>query len=173
SETPERTHEAVLMHLKRQGSMTVSELCNALDITAMAVRRHLTGLQKEGLVDSKMAKQSRGRPTYKYCLTDKAESLFPTGFQGLAIDLLDIINEQSGPRGVMDVLAKRNERQMKALLPRMENKNLREKVAEVAKIFTENGFMSEWQEVEDGKFLIFQRHCDVHSLASQYKQLCA
>src|SRR5574338_497468 len=92
SPTPEKTHEAVLLHLKRQGAMTVSELCDALQITAMAVRRHLIGLQKDGLVDSKIVKQLRGRPTYKYCLTEKAESLFPSGFGSLATDLLDAVH---------------------------------------------------------------------------------
>jgi predicted ArsR family transcriptional regulator len=173
NQTPERTHEAVLLHLKRQGMMTVSELCDALQITAMAVRRHLIGLQKEGLVDSQMVKQSRGRPTYKYCLTDKAESLFPSGFQSLAGELLDLIHEQSGHKGVMDLLAARNDRQIRTLLPRMENKSLREKVEEVSKIFSENGYMTEWQETPDGKYIIFQRHCAVHSLANQYRQLCA
>jgi predicted ArsR family transcriptional regulator len=162
-----------LLHLKRQGMMTVSELCDALQITAMAVRRHLIGLQKEGLVDSQMVKQSRGRPTYKYCLTEKAESLFPSGFQSLAGELLDLIHEQSGHKGVMDLLAARNDRQIRTLLPRMENKSLREKVEEVSKIFSENGYMTEWQETPDGKYIIFQRHCAVHSLANQYRQLCA
>jgi predicted ArsR family transcriptional regulator len=172
STTPEKTHEALLLHLKRQGDMTVSELCDALQITAMAVRRHLIGLQKEGLVDSKIVKQLRGRPTYKYCLTDKAESLFPSGFQSLAADLLDAVHEQSGHKGVMDLLALRNDRQIRTLLPRMENKTLREKVAEVSKIFSENGYMTEWEETEEGKFIIFQRHCAVHSVANQYRQLC-
>src|SRR5271154_4295402 len=109
TEMPERTHKAVLTHLKRRGQMTVSELCEALEITSMAVRRHLTGLQKEGLVDSKIVRQLRGRPTYHYCLTEKAESLFPSGFQTLALDILDVVHDQSGHKGVMDLLTARNE----------------------------------------------------------------
>ncbi len=172
TETPERTHEAVLTHLKRRGEMTVNELCEALQITAMAVRRHLIGLQKDGLVDSKMVRQSRGRPAYKYCLTEKAESLFPSGFQSLAVDILDVVHDQSGHKGVMDLLSARNEKLFKSLAPRMSNKDLRGRIEEVSKIFSENGYMTEWESLPNGNYVIFQRHCAVHNLANQYRQLC-
>jgi len=173
SEAPEKTHEALLLHLKRQGEMTVAELCDALGITSMAVRRHLTGLQNEGLVDSRIVKQSRGRPTYRYRLTDKASEVFPQGFANLAADLLDTVFEVGGNKGVMQLLEKRNERLILKLAPRMENKTLPEKVAEIAKIFSEGGYMTEWEELPDGKYIIFQRHCAVHDLANQYRQICA
>lgn len=76
-DTPEKTQEAILLYIKRQGELTVSDLCTLLGITSMAVRRHLAGLQKDGLVESRIERQSRGRPTYKFKLTDKAESRSP------------------------------------------------------------------------------------------------
>ena len=172
SESPERTHEAVLLHLKRQGEMTVAELCDALGITSMAVRRHLVGLQNEGLVDSRMVRQTRGRPTYRYRLTDKAEGLFPSGFESLATDLLDSVYEMKGHKGVMDLLSLRNERQARKLSDRMKGKDLKSKVEEVAKILSENGYMTEWELLPDGNFIICQRHCAVHDLANKYRQLC-
>lgn len=172
SETPERTHEAVLLHLKRHGEMTVGQLCEALGVTAMAVRRHLTGLQQEGLVDSRIVRQSRGRPSYRYRLTAKAESGFPTGFETLAVEILDTIREQSGHQGVMNVLEARNNKLAAKLQSRVADKDLQQKVQEVARIFSENGYMTEWEALPDGDFLLYQRHCAVHSLASQYRQLC-
>lgn len=172
NEPPERTQEAVLLYLKRSGELTVADLCKELGITSMAVRRHLSSLQKEGLVDSKLVRQSRGRPTYFYRLTDKAESLFPSGFQNLASDLLDLVYEQSGHKGVMELLNRRNDRLSKRLQSRVENLPMKQRVQEVAKIFSEGGYMTEWEELPDGNFIIFQRHCAVHDLATQYRQLC-
>lgn len=172
SEAPERTHEAILLHLKRQGEMTVAGLCAALGITSMAVRRHLAGLQNDGLVESRMEKQSRGRPIYKYRLAEKADSLFPSGFATLASDILDTVFDAGGHKGVMKLLSKRNERLLKKLLPRMENKDLAGKVEEVSRIFSEGGYMTEWEKVGEDSYIIFQRHCAVHDLANQYRQLC-
>lgn len=173
SDAPEKTQEAVLLYLKRHSEMTIAELCQVLNITSMAVRRHITGLMKEGLVLSRMVRQSRGRPTYKYRLSAKAESLFPSGLQTLAVDLLDMVFEESGHAGVMKLLEKRNEKKAQRLMSRVDGKPLAERVKEVVKIFSEDGYMTEWEQLPDGNFFIFQRHCAVHDLAKEYRQLCA
>lgn len=171
--TPDSTHDAVLLYLKKEGEMTVQELCDLLGITAMAVRRHLQVLQNDGLIESRMVRQSRGRPNYKYKLTTKAESLFPSGFQNLAMDLLDAVYETSGHKGVMDLLTARNRKRIMRLKERVDKKDLKERVAEVSKIFSEDGYMTEWEALPDGDFFIFQQHCALHDVAKQYKQVCA
>lgn len=171
-DAPERTQEAVLHYLKRNGEMTVADLCGMLGITSMAVRRHLGALQKDGLIESRLVKQTRGRPTYRYRLSQKAESLFPSGFQTLAQELLDTVYEAQGHKGVMELLKKRNEKRFQRLESRVEGKTLEERVEEVAKIFSEDGFMTEWEKLPDGNYLIFQRHCSVHDLANKYRQMC-
>jgi predicted ArsR family transcriptional regulator len=170
--TPEKTHEMLLLHLKKRGEMTVSQLCEVLGITEMAVRRHLTALQSEGLVATKTIKQTRGRPLHRFYLTEKAASLFPSGFQALAADFLDLVKEERGHKGVMEFLSQRNNRLADRLKSRMVNKTLPDKVAEVAKIFTEDGYMTEWEKLPDGNFLIYQRNCALHDLANQYRQIC-
>ncbi|MBX9671119.1 MAG: ArsR family transcriptional regulator [Candidatus Obscuribacterales bacterium] len=169
---PDSTQNAVLLHLKKEGEMTVQALCDILDITAMAVRRHLQVLTNEGLVESRVVRQSRGRPSYSYRLTTKAESLFPSGFQNLAMDLLDAVNEQSGQKGVMELLMARNRKRLGRLKARVENKTLRERVEEVAKIFLEDGYMTEWEDLNDGNFFIYQQHCALHDVAKSYRQVC-
>jgi predicted ArsR family transcriptional regulator len=170
--TPEKTQEVLLLHLKRNGEMTVAELCGLLGVTEMAVRRHLSSLQAEGLIDSKTVKQTRGRPTYRYRLSEKAAGLFPSGFQALAGDLLDMVREERGHKGVMEFLSHRNDRIAERLKERMANKDLGDRVAEVAKIFTEDGYMTEWEKLPDGNYLIYQRNCALHDLANQYRQVC-
>lgn len=172
-EKPDSTQEAILLYLKREGEMTVSGLCDKLGITAMAVRRHLAALHNDGLVDSRIERKSRGRPSYKYKLSNKAEGLFPSGFQTLAMDLLDAVYETSGHKGVMELLSARNRKRIARLLKRVDGKNLRERVEEVSKIFSEDGYMTEWEELDDGNFFIFQRHCALHDVANQYRQVCA
>ncbi len=172
-DAPESTQQAVLLHIKRSGELTVAELCKILGITSMAVRRHISVMQQDGLIASRMVRQSRGRPTYMYKLTDKAEALFPSGFQNLAIDLLDLVYEQSGHQGVMELLSRRNDRMAARLQSRVAGKAPKARVEEVAKIFTEFGYMTDWEALPDGNFIMYQRHCAVHDLANQYRQLCA
>jgi predicted ArsR family transcriptional regulator len=171
-ESPENTHQAVLHHLKRNNEMTVAELCDVLGVTSMAVRRHLAGLQKDGLVDCRLVRQSRGRPTYRYRLTPKAESLFPSGLATMAFDLLDAVFEARGHQGVMEMLSMRDEFLVKKHRPRLEAMSFEERIQEVVKIYSENGFMTEWHKLPDGNYFISQQHCAVHHLAQQYRQIC-
>lgn len=173
SKKPDSTQDAVLLYLKKEGEMTVQALCDVLGITAMAVRRHLQVLQNDGLIESRMERQSRGRPTYKYKLSSKAESLFPSGFQTLAMDLLDAVYDASGHKGVMDLLTARNRKRMSRLKERVQQAELRDRVAEVSKIFSEDGYMTEWTELDNGDFFISQQHCALHDVAKQYRQVCA
>ncbi len=50
------TKEEIVQLLKINGEHTVAELAKSLDITEMAVRRHLSKLEKEQLIDSKNGK---------------------------------------------------------------------------------------------------------------------
>lgn len=172
TETPENTHQAVLHHLRRNTEMSVAELCDVLEVTSMAVRRHLSGLQKDGLVDCRLVKQTRGRPTYRYRLTEKAESLFPSGLSNMAYDLLDAVFQTKGHTGVMELLTMRNEWLTKKHRPRLETLPIEERVKAVVELFSESGFMTEWQKLPDGNYFIFQQHCAIHHLATQYRQLC-
>lgn len=171
-DVPEKTQDALLLYLKRRGELSVSDLCELLGITSMAVRRHLAHLQAEGLIETRMVRQSRGRPNYKYKLAAKAETLFPSATANMAEDLLAAVMEQSGAQGVMDLLALRNKKRMVAIAERIEGMDLRERVQEVTRIFSEDGYMTEWEELPDGNFLIYQRHCAVHDLANKFRQVC-
>lgn len=172
NETPENTHQAVLFYLKRRHELTVADLCEALGITSMAVRRHLSGLQKDGLVECRLVRQTRGRPSYKYRLTPKAESMFPSAINNFAFELLDAVYEAKGHKGVMELLEMRDGALLKKLLPALQKLNLPDRVKEVVRIFSENGYMTEFKEMEDGNYFIYQQHCAVHNLATQYRQIC-
>lgn len=170
---PHNTQEALLLHLKKAGELTVAQLSQLLGITEMAVRRHLSHLQSEDLVESRLVKQTRGRPNYFYRLGKEAKKLFPSGSSNLAKDLLQVVHEQSGPQGVVDLLKKRNEMLVQKLRERMRGKPLAERVAELAKFFTNEGYMTEWEKLPDGSFVMYQRNCALHELASDFRQLCA
>jgi predicted ArsR family transcriptional regulator len=172
NETPENTHQAVLFYLKRRSEMTVADLCEELGITSMAIRRHLSNLQKDGLVEARLVRQTRGRPTYKYRLSPKAESLFPSAIHSFAFELLDAVYDAKGHTGVMEILQLRDEAILKKLLPYLQKLPLPERIREVVKIFSESGYMTEVTRLEDGNYFIYQQHCAVHNLANQYRQIC-
>lgn len=75
--------------VESKGEHTVAELADVLEITEMAIRRHLSNLEKDGLIYSKMVRQHVGRPTYLYGLSEKGEDTFPKEYKQFAIDMLE------------------------------------------------------------------------------------
>lgn len=67
----EETDHEFLSQLQRQSPVTVQGLCDALGVTATAVRQKLLRFQAEGFVSRREVKQDRGRPCFEYLLTEK------------------------------------------------------------------------------------------------------
>ena len=168
----ESARQGVLRVVKLRGEATAAELSKAMKITYTAVRRHLSSLQHEGLITSRSHQHGAGRPVYKYRLTEKASASFPAGYDGLAENLLDTVFEQSGHPGIMDLLRLNNNRLIANLSPRFIDKNLRERVEEVARYFADNGYMSNWTALPDGNFFLYHQNCAIYKLAVRYRQLC-
>ncbi len=72
----------------------------------------------------------------------------------------------------MELLEFRNKKVVQKLRVELEGKDVSEKISAVAKFFSESGFMTEWEALPDGNFIVYQKHCAVHDLAKQYRQLC-
>lgn len=67
------TRERILHMMKTSGPLSAKEITSELKITEMAVRRHLGTMERDGLIESKMIRQTLGRPTAVYGLTEMAE----------------------------------------------------------------------------------------------------
>ena len=65
------TKEKILELLKKETSSTVSGLAKALGITEMAVRKHLTILERDSLLSINELRQPMGRPLQVYSLSTK------------------------------------------------------------------------------------------------------
>jgi predicted ArsR family transcriptional regulator len=169
----ESPRDAALRILKIRTEMTIIELTRSLKLTETAVRRHLQKLQHEGLVSYSPRAQTQGRPVNVYRLTEKATTdYFPTGYQELAARTLDTIFDADGHRGVFDFLVAANQRITRDTVGRLSGKSLRERVQTVAAHFKDNGYMTDFRELPEGKFFLYHQNCAIYNLAAKYKQLC-
>jgi predicted ArsR family transcriptional regulator len=63
--------DADLLDLIRiAGPLSVSELADAMEVTATAVRQRLTRLMNQALIEREAIRAGRGRPKHRYSLTD-------------------------------------------------------------------------------------------------------
>ncbi|TBL81154.1 helix-turn-helix transcriptional regulator [Paenibacillus thalictri] len=173
SEQDSSTRKLILTMLKTRSSMTVSEMAKELGITEMAVRRHLNTLERDSLIESKLVRQAMGRPTHLYSLTLLADDLFPKKYHHLTLDLLGELAEEAGEDVVDGLFERRKKKLISRYGQRMEGKELKQRVAELAEIQNSNGYMVEWEQDGEGNYVFKEHNCPISQVANQYNHACA
>ncbi|NOK60347.1 MAG: transcriptional regulator [Chloroflexi bacterium AL-W] len=167
------TRQQIIQQIRRQGEMTATELGEALGIGTVGIRQHLALLERDNLVYVSSVRRGVGRPSHLYALTNEAESLFPKGYDQLAVDAITFIEAAGGKPAVDKFLTTRREHLIKVYGPRLADKPLAQQVAELAAILNEQGYMCEWEQLEEGAFVLTQHNCPVDCVAREYRQMCA
>lgn len=166
------TRRAVLERLKLSGPQTAQSVADALEVTAMAVRQHLYGLEAEGLVRWSAPVTSRGRPAKYWALTGAADRLFPDAHQDFAVELIASLRETLGEDGFARVLEHRGAAQAARYGAAMPA-GLGEKVAALAAIRTQEGYMAHAEADGDGGYVLAENHCPVCAAARACSGICA
>lgn len=166
------TRQSILQLLRRNGEMTALELSEQLRVGAVGVRQHLALLERDGLVRVAGLRRSVGRPSHLYTLTPEAEDRFPKGYDRLAAEMLECINELGGESAVERLLARRRAGLHEQLGPHLAGKGRAEQVAALAALLAEQGYMCEWEQEPDGSYVISEFNCPVDCVARAHPQLC-
>ncbi|PEI89670.1 ArsR family transcriptional regulator [Bacillus pseudomycoides] len=167
------TKEEIVQLLKINGEQTVASLAESLEITEMAVRRHLSKLEKEEIIQSKMVRQHVGRPTYVYDLSQKGEDSFPKDYKQFALEVLEDLESIGDETLVNAILKTRTNRMEEQLQKRMSSQdNVLQKLREVAAIQEKNGYMVQVKQEGENSYILQKQNCPLKAVAEKYPQLC-
>lgn len=173
TEIEQSTRHAILTALKKQGQMTANELAELLAMTPMGVRRHLNLLERDGLVRYETVQRGMGRPSNVYRLSEQAQDLFPKTYSQLTNELLSYIEMLDGPEHVEAIFQRRAQRRIQQAQLRLQSKpTLAARVAELAAILDEDGYLTEWAQVDAQTFVLREFNCAVHNVARRFQQAC-
>jgi len=174
-ETGERkTRRSIVKLLKTDGPLGSAHLAERLGLTAMAVRLHLYALQSEGLVTAEDRPSPVGRPAKFWRLTREADRHFPEAYAELSVALIDAMQETFGAEGLNRVLVSRCRAQREDYSKRIRPKDsLKKRLAELARVRTEEGYMAEVREEDGGGFLLVENHCPICAAANACQGFCS
>jgi DeoR family transcriptional regulator, suf operon transcriptional repressor len=166
---------AALFAVRRAGHAGVDDVAEALGITVSGARQHLTALVDAGLlavVEPSRSEPRRGRPQLTYEVTDLADALFPKAYAALTNELLGYLDDDA-PGTIERIFARRRETRIAAARPRLSRKRtLGQKVAELARILDEDGYLATSERVGPGRYVIQEHNCAITAIAARYGQAC-
>lgn len=165
------TRMRILQLLKMRCSMSVSQLTEALQISSMGIRQHLSILEQEGLVEFHREKKERGRPHHIYSLTDEANSLFPTTYANFAVGLMQEVAKFNGPGFINKVFRSRMKSQLQMYQKRLDGKVMVDRIKELARIRDEEGYMARFDE-NDTDYILIEHNCPIAAIAQEYPHVC-
>lgn len=161
------TRRAILDNLKTLDRATVSNLAEAVGVKAITIRHHLTALLADGLIRMEEQRQALGRPVHVFALSDKGWALFPQQ-QSLIRDMLDQLDAAGGASGLIDTISEniaQDIRKMFANLPPGQ------RMRELIKLLTREGFSAELQRSDDGLRLV-EHQCPYFDLVEAHPEIC-
>src|SRR5215469_14815945 len=169
-----KTRRAIVQLLKTEGPLTSSQLAERLGVTAMAVRQHLYALESEKFVTVEERPVPIGRPAKHWQLTAEADRLFPDAYAELSVSLISALGDTFGAEGLNRVIEARSARQEQEYAERIKPKaSLKQKVQQLARVRTEEGYMAEVMPGGKGSYLLVEHHCPICVAATQCQGFCS
>jgi DeoR family transcriptional regulator, suf operon transcriptional repressor len=162
----------VLGELKRAQPLTAKQLADKLGVSANAIRHHLKELEAAGLIVYGREQRGVGAPTFAYRLSAAGEALFPRAYEATLNELLDRMAEKAGRGAAVELLEDHYRELTHRVLAQLEGRSASERVALVARLMNEQGYMAEWQEAA-GAFRLAEHNCAIRAVAERFPEVCA
>lgn len=167
------TRREILDALRRSTGLTADQLADTLSVTAMAVRKHLTALQAEGLLCARTERRPLGRPVHIYALAPGAQDIQPRHYQELTVDLLDDLRALDGGDKVALLFRRRAARARERLAPALAARPLPAQLDILAGFLDEQGYLADWEQTPEGDYLLKEHNCALYGLARCAPEVCA
>ncbi|NNC81725.1 MAG: ArsR family transcriptional regulator [Acidimicrobiales bacterium] len=171
SVTPSAPQHRVLVALKRRGEATADELAIDLDISASAVRQHLSALRSAGFITARQERGQTGRPADRYHATDLTEPLFATPDTSLSLQLLEHLEEED-PDLVGRVFERRHRQLVEEAKDKLTGKPINERVEAVAELLQAQGYLADSDTLGHHQYRINLHSCALWAVATRYQQAC-
>ena len=173
SEISVSTKEETLTLLLRKGECSAASLACDLGISVQAVRRHLRGLQNNGLVIAKQISLGPGRPFNLWQLTSKGHNQFKDESSAFALDLLSSIQDNLPAHLMIELLTKQASDKAKIYRNKIGKGSLEKRLKELVKLRNQEGYLAESHLSEDGMSWFLQEYsCSIREIAEEFPIVC-
>lgn len=144
-----------------------------LGMTAEAARQQFIKLAAAGLVQAYSQGKGVGRPSQYWTLTQAGHARFPDTHAALTVQLLDTVRQAFGDAAIDRLIDMREQTSREAYLRELSDAaDLRERVARLAQLRSREGYMAEYEALDDGSFLFIENHCPICAAATVCQGFC-
>ena len=167
------TRGELLLALKKSQPLTTKELADRFGVTPNALRRHLKELELEGMVRYQREIRGVGGPVFAFSLTEAAEALFPRAYEHALAEVLDLVREQQGDEGLVQLFRRRWDDIASVARPELERLPVAQRAARLAELLTSLGYMAESRPGAGSLPVLTEHNCAIRVIAERFPEVCA
>ncbi|WP_061961985.1 helix-turn-helix transcriptional regulator [Demequina flava] len=173
--TTDTTRDRVLGLIASAGPITASALAEELGVTAAGVRRHLSALIGDGLIEDHeppgQHTRGRGRPAKSYVATTDGQRSLTSAYSSVAVDAVAFMREHGQLDEFVETKAKELEATLVSSIP--EGTPIEERVKLLSDALAEQGYATSVRPGPGGYTVqLCQGHCPVQSIAEEAPEWC-
>lgn len=167
------TRSEILTALKMAQPLTAKELADKFGVTPNALRRHLKELEGEGIVRYQREIRGVGGPVFAFSLTEAGEALFPRAYERALTEVLDLVREQQGDEGLVQLFQRRWDDIARVARPELESLPVDQRATRLAELLTSLGYMAEARPVAGALPVLTEHNCAIRLIAERFPEVCA
>jgi len=165
--------DADLLDLIRiAGPLSVTELADAMEVTATAVRQRLTRLMAQSMIQREAIRAGRGRPKHRYSLTDKGLRQTGSNFTDLALALWREIRTTGDQNLSRDVLRRISRALASGYATQIHGATPAERLQSLAELLNQRRIPVTVGETKDNQTTLTAHACPYPNLAEEDGSIC-
>lgn len=153
---------------------TLDELANYLDVTRTAAKEHVLKIHSLGYLTFVDSRGFVGRPKRKYIITPQGQEVFPRQYSWLSNVLLELLTNELGIEGILQVMNKLADSVANSMLPRFKKAiTSLDLISEVVATLNELGYRVRLKQSDLRKGAVIEAsNCVYHNIAKRHPELC-
>ena len=167
----DRNDQEFLEQLHRMCGGSVQEICDAVGVTATAVRQRLTRLEGDELVVRETVKSGRGRPRHVYRVSDAGLRHLGENYRDLALVLWRAIHQVDNSTVRVSLLAAVRDEFVNKYGRVNKNRPLKIRVQQLQEQLVSRGYDFEF-DAEEGLPVLRETSCPYQDLATLDPSIC-
>jgi predicted ArsR family transcriptional regulator len=167
------TESRVIIALKESNGLSLKDLSERLNISKMAVLKHLQSLESRHIVERRIAKKNIGRPYYTFHLLQSSSSALGSSSEMLLQSLLNFLAENGNKEIVIKFLRERYNKIEAYYRDSLMFKTGNDRVEELARLRFLEDYLPELKKIGKEKFELLEYNCPIFAISSKFNEACA
>jgi predicted ArsR family transcriptional regulator len=167
------SEDRILRFLKFRGAQSTPVIARHLKMTLPGARKHLSALLAAKLVSFSDESGKVGRPRRSWQLTSLADKHFPDSHAVLTLEMIASVRSVLGEEGLDRlILSREGETETRYRTALAGLRDTGKRVAKLAELRSDEGYMADWQALPDGSYLLAENHCPICAAARACQGFC-